>query len=133
MNDKNFYKGFVAHSRALKKGAVAVINKNVSIGENIIVEGVHLLPSLYEDIRSAKKTHILLTTKNILHHKNLLDHKFGRRHNVQKPWGDEKIKHVERIQDLLIKNIQGKKVLVVESINLTKNCATIMRHLEEVL
>jgi 2-phosphoglycerate kinase len=133
LNDKNFYKGFVAHSQALKKGAMAVINKNISIGENIIVEGVHLLPSLYKDIHFAKTIHILLTAKDTIHHKNLLNYKFGRRHNIQKPWEDEKIQHIERIQNLLIKDARRKRVLIIESINPTKNCAVIMQYLEKVL
>ena len=73
LNDKNFFRGFTAHSRTLKQGVMAVINKNISIGENIIIEGVHLLPSLYKNIRYVEKIHVLLTAKDFSSHKNLLN------------------------------------------------------------
>lgn len=131
LNDKNFLKGFLGHSRALKKGVSAIIKKNLFIGENIIIEGVHLIPSLYKDIHGAKKFHILLITKNFTHHKKLLGYKFGRRHNIQKPWDKEKVRHIERIQNILIEDARRNNLFVLESTNPAKNCAVIMHHLEQ--
>lgn len=133
LNDKNFYRGVLAHSRALKKGVMAVIKKNISIGENIIIEGVHLFPSLYKNIGPAKKIHILLTAEDVGRHKNLLGYKFNRRHNIQKPWSNEKIRHVERIQDILIKDAKKNDVLIIESITPEKNCSTITKYLTKIL
>lgn len=133
LNDRNFYRGFLAHSRALKKGAMAIIEKNISIGENTMVEGVHLLPSLYKDIGPAKKIHILLTAEDAGHHKNLLGYKFGRRHGIQKPWSAEKIKHIGRIQNILIKDAEKNDALIIESMTPEKNCSIIIKYLTKIL
>ena len=133
LNNKNFYKGFIGHSRALKKGAMAIIKKNLSIGENIIIEGVHLMPSLYKNISGVKKIHILLTARKFNHHQKLLGYKFGRRHNIQRPWDNDKVRHVEQIQELLAKDAEKNNVLILESINPTKNCEAIIKYLEKQL
>lgn len=128
-NQKNFIKGYYAHSRALKKGVMAAIKKNMAFGENTIVEGVHLAPSLYQKIRNAKTLHFILTSDDFKHHQKLLSQKFGRRHGCQEPWHENKIKKVEAIQEILLKEAKKYETLVIKSSSPEKNCQKIINWL----
>lgn len=129
LNEKNFIKGFLGHCRALKKGAIAIIKKQMALGENTIVEGVHLVPFLYRHIPGYKKFHFLLVAKDFYHHQQMLDRKFGRRHQRQEPWDKQKVKHVERIQKYLVQDAMKNQVVVLESTTPEENCQRIMEYL----
>lgn len=123
---KNFIRGFLGHCRALKRGAMAIIRKNAKIGENTIIEGVHLVPSLYQNIPRVKVFRVMLTAKDHIHHKKLLAEKFGRRHGIQKTWLSEKVWHVEQIQDFLLDDAQKHNVAVFTSTTPEENCDKII-------
>lgn len=131
LNTTNFYKGYLIHSRALKKGAMAAVKKNLSVGENTIVEGVHLAPSLYKGIRSARVFHFLLVAKDHLHHNILLNNKFWRRHGIQKPWDKAKITKVELIQDFLLQDAKKNNSPIILSETPEKNCRKIIERINK--
>ncbi len=129
---RNFIRGFLGHCRALRKGAMAIIKKNVAkIGENTIIEGVHLVPSLYQNIPGAMVFHVLLVAKDHAHHKELLEKKFGRRHGIQKTWLSEKVWHIEQIQDFLLRDARKHNVAVFVSTTPKNNCRMIIDYLEK--
>jgi len=130
-NPKNFTKGYYAHSRALKKGVMAAIKKNMALGENTIIEGVHLAPSLYQKIPGARKFHFVLISKDFQHHNRLLNKKFSRRHGRQKPWPESKIRKVEAIQEILSKNAAKYNAILIDSENPRKNCQKIISCLDK--
>lgn len=131
MTKSNFYKGYLLHSRALKKGSIAAIKKNLSIGENTIVEGVHLAPSLYKNIRGARIHHFLLVAKDHGHHQKLLNKKFERRHGIQKPWDKTKVLKVELIQDYLTQDARKNNSTIIVGATPEKNCRKIIKHLNK--
>lgn len=133
---ENFTKGYYAHSRALKKGLLAPLNKNLSLGENTIAEGVHLAPSLYSGrhtryIINARVFHFVLTSGDFKHHQKLLSKKFGRRHNLQKPWSENKIKKIETIQEILADEAKKYNAIIIPSKNPGKNCREIIKWLNK--
>ncbi len=129
---RNFIQGFLGHCRALKKGAMAIIRKNTQkIGENTVIEGVHLIPSLYQNIPRARVFHVLLIVEDHIQHKELLAEKFGRRHGIQKTWTSEKICHVEQIQDFLLNDAQKHNVTVFTSTTPEENCDKIIAYLKK--
>ncbi len=133
--ESNFAKGFLGHCRALRRGARAIIRKNIiRVGENTMIEGVHLLPSLYQNIPEARVFHILLIARNHAHHKELLAKKFDRRHGVQKAWLSEKIWRIEKIQqNFLIDDARKHNVAVFVSTTPEENCEKIVKYLVDCL
>jgi 2-phosphoglycerate kinase len=131
LNQKNYAKGFMAHSLVLKKGIMAIIETALSLGENAIIEGVHLVPSLYKKIPSARKFHFLLIPKDFSRHLRLLSYKFKRRHNIQKPWSEEKIRLHERMKKFLIKDARKNGTIIIQSSTPEKNCAAIIKYLKK--
>lgn len=131
LNKANFYKGYLIHSRALKKGSMAAIKKNVSVGENTIIEGVHLAPSLYKNVRGARVFHFLLIAKNHVHHESLLRKKFERRHGVQKPWSEAKVAKVELLQDYLVQDARKNSSAIILSETPENNCRKIINWLDK--
>ncbi len=128
---RNFVRGFLGHCRALKKGALAIIRKNAKIGENTVIEGVHLVPSLYQNIPGVKVFRIMLMAKDHVHHKELLAEKFGRRHDLQKTWLSEKVWHVEQIQAFLLRDAQKYNLAVFTSTTPEENCDKIINYLKK--
>ncbi len=131
LNKKNYAKGFMGHSRALKKGIDAIIRASSSIGENTVIEGVHLVPSLYKKTADFRKFHFLLVPKNFSHHMKLVSYKIERRHNFQKPWSKEKVKLHEIMKDFLIKDAKKNKAVIIESSTPDKNCEEIIKYLNK--
>ena len=126
LNEENFRRGFLGHCEALRDGALAIVRKNLKIGENTVVEGVHLVPSLYAGIAGAKVVHVVLVGGDLAGHPRLLDQKFGRRHGRQEPWTDEKVRHLEQIQDLLTRDAAACGAPVIRSTDPEDNCARII-------
>ncbi len=129
--ERNFIKGFLGHCRTLKKGAMAILRKNMKIGENTIIEGVHLVPSLYRNIPKVKVFRVMLTAKDHIHHKELLNEKFDRRHGIQKKWLSEKVWHIEQIQDFLLRDAQKNNITVFTSTTPEENCDKIIAYLKK--
>lgn len=132
LNDKNFKRGFFTHCRALRSGLLAVIEKNLHIGENVVAEGVHLAPSLYQGLKKrATVFHFILVAKNFSHHRDLLNKKFSRRHGLQQEWDDEKVKNIENIQTILMAESRQYKIKVIESTSPRENCQAMLAELRQ--
>lgn len=132
---QNLIKGLVGQSQLVKVGLSTILCGNLEVGENTIIEGVHLIPSLYSIFLSVnfprvKKFHFLLVAENSEHHAQLLEKKFGRRHGLQKPWSQEKVRITEQIQNYLVRNARQYGAVVIPSTTPERNCRAIVKYLK---
>lgn len=127
----NFIRGYLAHSMAIRQGVMAVINKNLELGESIILEGVHLTPSIYPKWQNCKAFYFLLTAESDFHHQQMLDAKVRRRHGIQTPWPGKKIRWVQQMQEYLLREARDQRVVVIKSEGHQENSLLMARFIEK--
>ena len=82
-NQKNILEGFRRYSLALKPGVEIVINKSKKTGENLIIEGVHLIPSLYREVKGFNKLFVVVKSDFSRGHLSRIQNKVFERHSRQ--------------------------------------------------
>jgi 2-phosphoglycerate kinase len=89
-NKRNILEGFKRYSLALKPGVDIVIKKSKKTGENLIIEGVHLVPRLYREISGFNKLFIVVKSDFSYGHLDRIKNKVFERHNKQPDvWSDK--------------------------------------------
>ncbi len=132
--NKNFILGFLKHSQILKKGIGAVLNKSQKNGENLIIEGVHLAPNLYKNLKDFKKFHFILITDSFNQHLKNIKNKIERRHRKQKDEWIKKEKDLLKIQNYLIKQAKkSKNIYIIKSSKPRENAKKIINILNNKL
>lgn len=132
--DKNFLLGFLKHCRKIKEGIKRVLKKSVKNGENLIIEGVHLVPELYKNLKSFKKFHFVFAVKSLSKHQANIKNKISRRHGKQKNEWTKKEQDLLKIQNYLTS--QTKKInntYLFESCNPQENTKKIIKILKQKL
>jgi 2-phosphoglycerate kinase len=130
LNSFTFNQGYLAQSRTLQSAVMAVINRNLSQGESLIVEGVHLIPSLYQQLPEALVCHCLLYLSNDhLHQRNLASKAKRRLGNKPIP-AKQYAKHVTRVQDYLLSEAKQYQLLTIESGSSDQNALLIINQLK---
>jgi 2-phosphoglycerate kinase len=122
---RNFEQGVLEHSKAVRPGVVKVIKDCLSRGEDIIVEGTHLLPSLYKNFFGAIVLRFLLVTYETQYHQQMLREKYEQRHSIPKPHSSEKIRVIRLVQDVLVRDAERSGSIIVVSRSITSNCKAI--------
>jgi 2-phosphoglycerate kinase len=130
LDSLSFKQGYLAHSSAIRPGVMAIINKNLALGESLIIEGVHLAPSLYQHLPRAQICHCLLYLSSAELHRRNLDSKTKRRLGYKPAWSQQLARHVVRVQDHLLTEAKHFRVLAMESGSAEQNARTIINHLK---
>jgi len=116
--DKNFILGFLKHCQVIKKGVDTVLEESARNGKNLIIEGVHLLPSLYENLKSFKKFHFVLFVNSFAQHQAIIRNKILSRHGRQKDNWTQKEKDLFKIQEYFVREAkESKNTYIVKSSN----------------
>lgn len=104
---KNIIHGFKRYCAGLKPGVESVINRSCRTGENIIIEGVQLLPYLYSRIDSFEKLHIILESDLQNGHTQNIEYKVRERHSMQPDVWSNKLPEFRLIQQLLMQQAKN--------------------------
>src|SRR3989338_647286 len=125
LSGRNFEQGVLEHSKAVRPGVIKVIKDCLTRGEDIIVEGTHLLPSLYKTFFDAIVLHFLLVTHEAQYHQQMLREKYEQRHSIPKLHSSEKIRVIRLVQDVLIRDAERSRSIIVVSRSVASNCKAI--------
>ena len=128
---KNILLGFKRYCLGFQLGVMSIINRSERNGENLIIEGVHLLPNYYKLNNKFSKIHIILESNlgNFLE-KNIKQ-KIAERHGRQPNVWSEKIPEFKNIQNMLIKQTKkSKNCFVLPEDKIEKNLDRILKILE---
>lgn len=101
----NIIKGYLTQSALLKRDIMTILELARNRGENIIIEGVHLFPGLYQELNNDPNLaffHFLLSAENEDVHRRNIALKIRLRHGKEKDWPEEKIKDIREIQRFLL-------------------------------
>ena len=128
--ERNFIKGFLKHSEIIKKGVEVILEKSKKNGENLIIEGVHLVPSLYKNLSSFQTFHFILTVSLKQHKENIKD-KIIRRHDRQKDVWTQKEDDLIKIQKILVRDSKNyPNIFILESTSPEENVQNILKILK---
>lgn len=108
---------------ALQPAVSQVIAKRQARGEALVVEGVHLLPSLYAE---APGRRVLLVDHDAERLRQRLEAKFPLRPDLAARWQEDKVAQLLDLQEALVADAQAEGVLVLESESVAVNVATIL-------
>lgn len=126
---ENMVKGYLAQAELVKTAVLEVLKLAAYRGENMIIEGVHLFPGLYPELKDDQNVrffHFLLSAGNENIHQKNIDLKIRLRHGREKDWPKEKIEEIREIQKFFLNNrpsyvhlidfktVQGKVGKIVE-------------------
>lgn len=117
LTDETYVQGYVAQSQALRPAIMAVIDRNVANGESLVVEGVHLLPSLYRDVAGARLHHFVLQVSGPDHHWANITKRLTRRQGRGPGWDAQKVQHVSRTQAYLLQEAKQYQIPVIPTID----------------
>jgi 2-phosphoglycerate kinase len=106
-SDKNILKGYEKYCFGMTAGVSAIINQSRKTGENLIIEGVQLLPKLYSKFNNFNCFHFVLVSNFDRLHQNRIKQKITERHQIQTDVWSKKEKELKLIQLELIR--QAKK------------------------
>lgn len=132
---ENIIKGYLAQSDLLKRAVLEVLELAKKRGENIIMEGVHLCPDLYPQLRDDPNLaffHFLLSAKDKDIHVRNIGLKIKRRHGKEKDWPKEKIEDIREIQKFFLRN-KPSDVHLIDSAGVRGKVKKIMEILGESL
>ncbi len=132
---ENIAKGYLAQSALLKRDILAILELARSRGENIIIEGIHLFPDLYQELNNDPNLaffHFLLSAENEDIHNRNIDLKVRLRHGKEKNWPEEKIEDIREIQKFFLDN-KPSYVHLIDSDTVQDKVRKIIKILEESL
>ncbi len=126
--EKNILSGFQKYCQGLKSGVMSIFEKSEKNGENIIIEGIQLLPKLYcHDLQNFNLFYFIIKSeyKNI--YKEKIRHKILERHGKQVDVWSEKFREFILIEEEVLKQAERFKCHVLpeknfyEQIEIIKN------------
>jgi len=107
--------GVLKQSEAVRVAVREIEEENLSRAQDQIIEGVHLVPSLYS--AAPWRLRVLLYDPDAGRLHTRMQEKFAQRPEMAAPWTEEKIAEVESIQEWLLSEASGSDVLAVEALS----------------
>lgn len=113
--------GHRRQATVLRPAVLQVIAKRQVRGEPLVVEGVHLIPSLYsEGLR------VLLVDHDPRRLRRRLEEKFPLRPDLAARWHEAKVAQLLELQEALVIDAHAEDALVLESESIASNVAAIL-------
>lgn len=110
---KNILAGFRQYCLALKPGVDLLLKKSEKTGENLIIEGVHLVPSLYRKIRGFNKLFIVVGSNFEKKHFQRIQSKVAERHQICPDVWSDRTEIFTMIQNNFFRKISSKDIKVI--------------------
>jgi 2-phosphoglycerate kinase len=129
-NPGNIVKGYLGQSELIKQAVLASLKLAENRGENMIFEGVHLHPKLYQLANNSNLNfiHFLLCVEDEKLHQANINLKINLRHNREKNWPGYEIDAIAEIQKFLLES-SPDNVCLVNSTTPQKNTNRILEKL----
>ena len=109
--------GFLDQTEKVLTGVEAVINRAIKENVSLIVEGIHLIPGIFDKLKGrAHVTHLILTTLDEEIHKS----RFKSRERISQRTSKRYLRNfkaIRLIQDYLYKTATEKNISIVENID----------------
>jgi 2-phosphoglycerate kinase len=120
-HDRLIY-GFVSQSRKVLFGIEALIDRSIREGENMVIEGVHLIPGEFDFLKPyAKKATIIFVMLDVGQKDKHRQHFFLRNLQNSRRSKDLYLKHfrdIRLIRDFLIGQAKKRKIPIIENYDL---------------
>ncbi len=129
-NDNKYIVGFERHCETVLTGIYGVIDRNLTEGQSVIIEGTHLAPSLIDEkyLKNPNVLFIVLTVSDEELHKM----RFYARGRVSNRPTERYLKHfkiIRMINDYMVKTAKENGIPVIENIkisNTVEECLNII-------
>lgn len=115
-NKKNILAGFREYCLALKPGVELLLKKSEKTGENLIIEGVHLVPSLYRNIKGFNKLFIIIKSNFEKNHFLRIQSKVAERHKICPDVWSDRTEIFTMIQNNFFSKISSKDIQITPGI-----------------
>lgn len=100
---RNILLGYQRYCKGLEAGMMQIIERSKVTGENIILEGVQLLPNFYKNIHGFNKIYILIKSNFDKKHYKKIIKKIEQRHKIQADVWSKRDSELKLIQNYLIR------------------------------
>lgn len=133
---RNILLGFKRYCKGIEVGVDPIIDRSKITGENIILEGVQLLPELFKKIKGFNKVYILIRSNFDREHYGKMDKKIKMRHMIQTDVWSKREPELRLIQDALKKSVSKSKscyiIHQVDQVNIINKIINILAKYEAV-
>jgi len=123
LHDRLIY-GYVSQSRKVLFGIEALIDRSIKEGENMVIEGVHLIPGELDFLKPyAKKATIVFVMLDVSQKDKHRQHFFLRNLQNSRRSKELYLKHfkdIRLIRDFLVGQAKKRKIPIVENYDLRK-------------
>lgn len=130
-NKTNIIKGFVRYCQVFQKSVQAIIKRSEKNGENVILEGVQLLPKFYYKNNNFHCLHFLITSKLSQCHKKKINSKISERHTRQIDVWSCRATEIRLIQAEMLKQSEKYHSIIIKEDTLNRQLEIIINCIKE--
>ncbi len=135
-DEKEVIRGFLSQLEVVKSGLEATINRAVKETHDLIVDGVHVLPSKL-DLDIAKDQAIVIPLMLVVPNKKTLAKRLKRRAKEQPERGSSRyLKQIEKIwtlQSYLVTEAEENKIPMILNVDLEEALQEILLHISKTI